>query len=89
MNYNDEYLRVKAKDILEQDPNNYSDAQKYYHAALMANPFEAKKFACCAVISIFEDDINAAINYVNEGFWLEENNEELKKLATWLTYNGK
>lgn len=89
MNYNDGYLRAKAKDILEQDPNNYSEARKYYHAALMANPFETKNFACCAIISIFEDDINAAIDYVNEGFWVEEDNEELKKLATWLTYNGE
>lgn len=87
MNYNDEYLRAKAKDILEQAPNNYSEARKYYHAALMANPFELKNFACCAVISIFEDDINAAINYVNEGFWIEDDNEELNQLAEWLTFN--
>lgn len=59
MNYNDEYLRAKAKEVLEQDSNNYSEARKYYQEALRANPFEVKNFACCTVISIFEDDITA------------------------------
>lgn len=87
MNFNDEYLRAKAKEVLEREPNNYSEARKYYYAALRANPFEVKNFACCAIIAIFENDIDGAINYVNDGFWVDEDNEELNQLATWLTYN--
>ncbi len=34
MNYNDEYLRAQAKEILKQEPNNYAKALKYYYAAL-------------------------------------------------------
>lgn len=89
MNYNDEYLRSKAKDILEQKPNNYSDALKYYYAALRANPFEAKNFACCSITAIFDEDIEAALYYVNEGLWVDENNEELIQIAAWLTQNRK
>lgn len=47
MNYNDEYLRAKAKEALEREPDNYSEAMKYYYAALRINPFEAKNSACC------------------------------------------
>lgn len=42
MNFNDEYLRAKAKDVLEKEPNEYTEALKYYTAALRVNPFEAK-----------------------------------------------
>lgn len=87
MNYNDEYLRAKAKEVLELEPNHYAEALKYYHAALRTNPFEVKNFACCAVTAIFNEDIDAAIYYVNEGLWVDEDNEELNQLAAWLTLN--
>ena len=87
MNFNDEYLRAKAKDVLEKEANEYTEALRYYTAALRVNPFEAKNYACCALISIFNNDIDAAITCVNEGLWVDENNKELNQIAAWLTQN--
>lgn len=87
MNYNDEYLRAKAKDVLEQEANDYTEALRYYSAALRVNPFEAKNYACCALISIFNNDLDAAITCINEGLWVDENNKELNQIAAWLTQN--
>jgi tetratricopeptide (TPR) repeat protein len=87
MNFNDEYLRAKAKDILEKEPNEYTEALRYYTAALRINPFEAKNYACCALISIFNNDVDAAITCVNEGLWVDESNKELNQIAAWLTQN--
>lgn len=87
MNFNDEYLRAKAKDVLEKEPNEYTEALRYYTAALRVNPFEAKNYACCALISIFNNDVDAAITCVNEGLWIDENNKELNQIAAWLTQN--
>lgn len=87
MNFNDEYLRAKAKDVLEKEPNEYTEALRYYTAALRVNPFEAKNYACCALISIFNNDVDAAITCVNEGLWVDENNKELNQIAAWLTQN--
>lgn len=87
MNFNDEYLRAKAKDVLEKEPNEYSEALRYYTAALRVNPFDAKNYACCALISIFNNDVDAAITCVNEGLWVDENNKELNQIAAWLTQN--
>lgn len=87
MNYNDEYLRAKAKDVLEKEANVYTEALRYYTAALRVNPFEAKNYACCALISIFNNDVDAAIICVNEGLWVDESNKELNQIAAWLTQN--
>ena len=87
MNFNDEYLRAKAKDVLEKEPNEYTEALRYYTAALRVNPFDAKNYACCALISIFNNDLDAAITCVNEGLWVDENNKELNQIAVWLTQN--
>ena len=87
MNYNDEYLRAKAKDVLEKEPNGYTEALRYYTAALRVNPFDAKNYACCALISIFNNDVDAAITCVNEGLWVDEDNKELNQIAAWLTQN--
>lgn len=87
MNFNDEYLRAKAKDVLEKEPNEYTEALRYYTAALRVNPFDAKNYACCALISIFNNDVDAAISCVNEGLWVDENNKELNQIAAWLTQN--
>ena len=87
MNFNDEYLRAKAKDVLEKEPNEYTEALRYYTAALRVNPFDAKNYACCALISIFNNDVDAAITCVNEGLWVDENNKELNQIAAWLTQN--
>ncbi|MGI6778205.1 MAG: hypothetical protein ACOX7R_09410 [Acetivibrionales bacterium] len=87
MNFNDEYLRAKAKDVLEKGPNEYTEALRYYTAALRVNPFDAKNYACCTLISIFNNDVDAAISCVNEGLWVDENNEELNQIAAWLTQN--
>jgi tetratricopeptide (TPR) repeat protein len=70
MNFNDEYLRAKAKDVLEKEPNEYTEALRYYTAALRVNPFDAKNYACCALISIFNNDVDGAISCVNEGLWV-------------------
>ena len=87
MNFNDEYLRAKAKDVLEKEPNEYTEALRYYTAALRVNPFDAKNYACYALISIFNNDVDAAITCVNEGLWVDENNKELNQIAAWLTQN--
>ena len=87
MNFNDEYLRAKAKDVLEKEPNEYTEALRYYTAALRVNPFDAKNYASCALISIFNNDVDAAITCVNEGLWVDENNKELNQIAAWLTQN--
>ncbi|MEL7624142.1 MAG: hypothetical protein AAGU12_11190 [Clostridiales bacterium] len=87
MNFNDEYLRAKAKDVLEKDANEYTEALRYYTAALRVNPFDAKNYASCAIISIFNNDLDAAITCVNEGLWVDENNKELNQIAVWLTQN--
>lgn len=87
MNFNDEYLRAKAKDVLEKDANEYTEALRYYTAALRVNPFDAKNYASCALISIFNNDLDAAITCVNEGLWVDENNKELNQIAVWLTQN--
>ena len=87
MNFNDEYLRAKAKDVLEKEPNEYTEALRYYTAALRVNPFDAKNYASCALISIFNNDVDAAITCVNEGLWVDENNKALNQIAAWLTQN--
>ena len=87
MNFNDEYLRAKAKDVLEKEPNEYTEALRYYTAALRVNPFDAKNYASCALISIFNNDVDEAITCVNEGLWVDENNKELNQIAAWLTQN--
>ncbi len=87
MNFNDEYLRAKAKDVLEKEPNEYTEALRYYTAALRVNPFDAKNYASCALISIFNNDVDAAIICVNEGLWVDENNKALNQIAAWLTQN--
>ena len=87
MNFNDEYLRAKAKDVLEKEPNEYTEALRYYTAALRVNPFDAKNYASCALISIFNNDVDAAITCVNEGLWVDENNKELNQIAAWLIQN--
>lgn len=87
MNYNDEYLRAQARDVLEKESNEYTEALRYYTAALRVNPFDAKNYACCALISIFNNDVDAAITCVNEGLWVDENNKELNQIAIWLTQN--
>lgn len=79
-NYNDEYLRAAALETLKEDPEDLETAWKYYNTALLVNPFEGKNFAACALMSIYQKDIESAIYYINEGFLIDEECEELKKL---------
>lgn len=85
LNYEDEYLRAKAKAVLEEEPENYEMAINYYQAALQVNPFEGKNFAGRALLAIFSEDMEKALYYINEGLWIDEDSEELKQLAIWLT----
>ncbi len=85
LNYDDEYLRAKAKAVLEEEPENYEMAINYYHAALQVNPFEGKNFAGRALLAIFSEDMEKGLYYINEGLWIDEDSEELKQLALWLT----
>ena len=69
MNFNDEYLLAKVKDVLEKELNEYTEVLRYYTAAFRVNPFEVKNYACCTFISIFNNDVDAVIICVNEERW--------------------
>jgi tetratricopeptide (TPR) repeat protein len=80
-NHNDEYLRAAAQEVLKKNPEDIETAFKYYNTALLVNPFEGKNFAACALISLRLGDLESAIYYVNEGLFIDEECEELGKLA--------
>lgn len=84
MNFNDEYLRAKAKEALEQEPADYEAARQYYITALKVNPFEPKNFSSLALYAIYMEDMDNAVYYTNEGLWIDEKDEALNKIRVLL-----
>lgn len=84
LSFSDQYLRAKARETLESDPAGFKAALRYYEAALAVNPFEGDNFAGCALMCLYLDDIDRLFFYVNEGLFVDPENEGLNQLASML-----
>lgn len=89
MNFSDQYLRTLAEESLKQYPDNYDRAMMFYATALQVNPFETKNFTALAILALYAGDLDTAYDCVNEGLWINKDDEALNKLAEALQQAGK
>ncbi len=79
--WDDGYLCSLGTAALEADETDYAGAMKHYKAALAADPFDGGNFAACALMSLYEEDLDAAALYVSEGLKIAPDHEGLNHLA--------
>jgi tetratricopeptide (TPR) repeat protein len=80
-NFSDAYLRTAAKEILNQNAEDYQLALNFYQAAITVNPFEGDNFLGCALMCLYLNDIKGAVYYINEGLLIDPEHEGLMNLA--------
>ena len=87
--WDDGYLCSLGTAALEADETDYVGALKHYKAALAADPFDGGNFAACALMSLYQKDLNAALTYVSEGLKIAPEHEGLNNLADILESAAK
>jgi len=78
-NYSSLYLRNQARTALETQ-DDFAGATDYYLTALSVDPFESYNYAGLVVMYIFMEDSDSAIYYLNEGLFVDPDDEGLNKL---------
>jgi len=76
-NFNGSYLREQGNAALKTD---YAAAKQYFYAAVSVEPFNGNNHACLALLCMEMDDVSAAIRWLNDGLFIDPDNETLKSL---------
>jgi len=80
LNFDDNYLRLLARDVLKVDPTDFNTAYLLYEAAVRANPFEPGNFAGCGLTGAAAGYADGAAYYINQGLLLDPGHKGLNLL---------
>ena len=81
-NFNYANLAIKGRQLLEEDETSYPEAAPWFVAAVKAFPFDANLFCAAASLLCANEDLEAAVNYINIGLRLDPYNENLQSLVS-------
>jgi tetratricopeptide (TPR) repeat protein len=76
-NFSSAYLREQGRATIETD---YAAAKQYFYAAVSVDPFNGNNHASLALLCLEMDDVSAAIRWLNDGLFIDPDNEALKSL---------
>ena len=87
--FDDAYLRSLGLAVLDADGADYAGALRHFEAALAADPFDGDNFGACALMCLYMSDADMMFYYVNEGLYVDPENEGLNELADALNKVGE